>query len=203
MTPPRAGRPRRRTRPEPDLVPLRRRRKGRGRRKRSVLFSCLIGTAVVLVVAGAGVTGVATFGSGCNLNALRPVAIGQNSFVYAADNSILGAIPAERNRQPVALDEISPWMPKATVSIEDRRFYEHGGVDVEGIVRALWADLEAALGVLRDEGGAGAEVFVASLEGPPSLVLRAWAADARAAEALEQELRLRIQSRLRREGVLS
>ncbi len=65
------------------------------------------------------------------------------------------------------------------------------------------ADLEAALGVLRDEGGAGAEVFVASLEGPPSLVLRAWAADARAAEALEQELRLRIQSRLRREGVLS
>jgi len=65
------------------------------------------------------------------------------------------------------------------------------------------ADLEAALGILRDEGGAGAEAFVASLEGSPSLVLRAWAADARAAETLEQDLRLRIQGRLRREGVLS
>lgn len=65
------------------------------------------------------------------------------------------------------------------------------------------ADLEAALGVMRDEGGAGAEAFVASLEGSPSLVLRAWAADARAAETLEQDLRLRIQARLRREGVFS
>ena len=33
--------------------------------------------------------------------------------------------------------KISKWMPKATVAIEDRRFYEHGGVDAEGIVRAL------------------------------------------------------------------
>ena len=65
------------------------------------------------------------------------------------------------------------------------------------------ADLDAALAILRDEGGAGAEAFVASLEGSPSLVLRVWAADARAAEALEQDLRLRIQGRLRREGVLS
>ena len=65
------------------------------------------------------------------------------------------------------------------------------------------ADLEAALGILRDEGGAGAEAFVASLEDSPSLVVRAWAADARAAEVLEQDLRLRIQSRLRQAGVLS
>lgn len=65
------------------------------------------------------------------------------------------------------------------------------------------ADLEAALAAMRDEGGADAEAFVASLEGSPSLVLRVWAADARAAEALEQDLRLRIQGRLRREGVLS
>lgn len=65
------------------------------------------------------------------------------------------------------------------------------------------ADLEAALGVLRAEGGPSAEAFVASLEGSPSLVLRAWAADAAAAETLEQDLRLRIQSRLRREGMFS
>ena len=52
-------------------------------------------------------------------------------------------IPAERNRQPVPLSRISPWMPKATVAIEDRRFYQHGGVDVEGIARALWKNVSA------------------------------------------------------------
>ena len=59
-------------------------------------------------------------------------------------------IPAERNRQPVALDKISPWMPKATVAIEDRRFYEHNGVDAEGIARAIWKNVSAGQVV---EGG--------------------------------------------------
>lgn len=65
------------------------------------------------------------------------------------------------------------------------------------------ADLEAVIAVLREEGGASAEAFVASLDGSPSLVVRVWAEDAHAAEALEQELRLRIQSRLRREELLA
>jgi penicillin-binding protein 1A len=34
-------------------------------------------------------------------------------------------------------------MSKATVAIEDHRFYEHGGVDYEGIARAAWKDLSA------------------------------------------------------------
>ena len=46
--------------------------------------------------------GEAAFGSRCDLNALRPVAVGQNSFVYAANGSELGVIPAEHNRTPVA-----------------------------------------------------------------------------------------------------
>ena len=37
--------------------------------------------------------------------------------------------------------KISKWMPKATVAIEDRRFYEHNGVDVEGIARAAFKNL--------------------------------------------------------------
>lgn len=41
------------------------------------------------------------------------------------------------NREPVTLDEISPNMTKALMSIEDREFYEHGGVDPWGIMRAI------------------------------------------------------------------
>ena len=86
----------------------------------------------------------------CDLSSLRPVKIGQNSFVYAADGSLLGAIPAERNRQVVPYGQISPWLVGATIAIEDRRFYAHGGVDPEGIARALWRDVKAGAVV---EGG--------------------------------------------------
>ncbi len=41
-------------------------------------------------------------------------------------------------------------MPKATVAVEDRRFYEHNGVDAEGIARALWKNVSAGQVV---EGG--------------------------------------------------
>src|SRR5262249_59945365 len=54
-----------------------------------------------------------------------------------------GPAPAEKNGQPVALSQMSPWMAKATVAIEDRRFYSHGGVDYKGIVRAAIRDLRA------------------------------------------------------------
>ena len=38
---------------------------------------------------------------------------------------------------------MSSWLPKATVAIEDRRFYEHGGIDPIGIARAIVADVRA------------------------------------------------------------
>ncbi len=102
------------------------------------------------LVAAAGITGAATVAPRCDLDGLRPVQIGQNSFVYAADGSLLGSIPAEKNRQPVPLQRISKWMRLATIAIEDRRFYEHSGIDLEGIARALAADVRAGRVV---EGG--------------------------------------------------
>ena len=107
-----------------------------------MLVATLIGLPVVVLVAGT-VGATAVFGSSCDLNALTPVAVGENSFVFAADGSELGVIPAERNRTPVSRAQISPWVPKATVAIEDRRFYQHGGVDPVGIARAFVADVRA------------------------------------------------------------
>jgi penicillin-binding protein 1A len=123
----------------------RRKRRARSRKQRSrrtVLVLVLVALPVIVVAAGT-VGATAVFGSSCNLESLRPVAVGQNSFVYAADGSELGVIPAERNRTPVARKQISPWMGKASVAIEDRRFYQHGGVDPVGIARAVVADIKA------------------------------------------------------------
>src|SRR5206468_434776 len=74
---------------------------------------------------------------------LRPVALGQSSLMYAHDGLLLGVVPATANRQPRNLSKISPWLAKATVAIEDRRFYHHGGVDYVAIARAAIADLRA------------------------------------------------------------
>ena len=149
MTPPRGGRG------LDDEIYARRRRKRRRverkhTRRRALVLAIVAVLCLLFVVTGAAVTGVATFGSSCDLNSLQQVEIGSNTFIYAADNSRLGVIPAERNRQPVPFKRISAWMPKATVAIEDRRFYQHDGIDVEGIARALWKNVSAGQVV---EGG--------------------------------------------------
>src|SRR5919204_227408 len=43
---------------------------------------------------------------------------------------------------PRQLREMAKWIRKATVAIEDRRFYEHGGLDYRGILRAAITDLQ-------------------------------------------------------------
>ena len=116
-------------------------KKHRGR-KVALLFILLI---LLLAIAGgvASLGGASEINKRCDLDNLRPVAIGQNTFVYAADGSFLGTIPAEKNRTPVPLDTVSPYMREGILAIEDRRFYEHGGIDVAGILRAAWADIRA------------------------------------------------------------
>ncbi len=102
-------------------------------------FAIVIGIIFVTVGFGAGTA----LSASCDLNTLRPVEIGANSFVYANDGSLLGSIPAERNREPVTNTQMSKWLPRATVAIEDRRFWQHGGVDYVGIARAAWKDVSA------------------------------------------------------------
>ncbi|HET8606980.1 MAG TPA: PBP1A family penicillin-binding protein [Gaiellaceae bacterium] len=145
MTPPPKRRPPRRDTSDPvaDVRRRRKRRHERLRKRRRVAFALGLLGAILVVLLTVGFGAGAALSSSCDLNSLRPVEIGQNSFVYAADGSLLGSIPAEKNRQPIALSQMSRWLPKATVAIEDRRFYEHGGVDYQGIVRAAWADLTA------------------------------------------------------------
>ncbi|WP_295108246.1 transglycosylase domain-containing protein [uncultured Kocuria sp.] len=62
------------------------------------------------------------------------------STVVAKDGSEVAKFFAQ-NRDPVPLDEISPNMQKALLSIEDRDFYDHGAVDPWGIVRAIGNNL--------------------------------------------------------------
>ena len=128
----------------------RKRRRARARRRRKLGIAVFLVVAVVGVLATVGFSSARELERECDLNDLQPASIGVNSFIYAADGSLLGSIPAEKNRQPVSLAETSTWMTKSTVAIEDRRFYEHGGIDFQGIARAAVNDIRAGRTV---EGG--------------------------------------------------
>ena len=65
-----------------------------------------------------------------------------NTYVYANDgHTILAILRGSQARIVVPDNQISPWMKHAIVAIEDKRFYEHRGVDLRGMARAVWADI--------------------------------------------------------------
>ncbi len=65
-----------------------------------------------------------------------------NTYVYASNGyTVLSILRGEQARILVPSDAISPWMKHAIVAAEDKRFYEHRGIDLRGMARALWADV--------------------------------------------------------------
>lgn len=58
--------------------------------------------------------------------------------IYSSDGKLIATLFRE-NRTWVSLKQMSPWMAKAVLAIEDTRFYQHHGVDPIGVIRALLA----------------------------------------------------------------
>jgi penicillin-binding protein 1A len=125
----------------------RRRRKRRDRRLAAVALLC------------AGLAGASLAGAlmafwahpdvipACERSSVEPRVVGRTSLLYAADGEPLGSVSSTSHREPVPLARMSRWLPEATVAIEDRRFWHHGALDDQGIVRAALADLRAGRAV--------------------------------------------------------
>ena len=65
-------------------------------------------------------------------------------YIYASDGkTVLAVLRGSESRIVVASDQISPVMKQAIVAVEDRRFWEHQGVDMQGMARAVWADIRS------------------------------------------------------------
>ena len=117
------------------------RRRQRKRRSLLLVLVLLLASAVALVLATVAFTGRQILLSTCSLTDLRPLALGENSFLYTNHMRLLGVVPSATNRQPLPLSQISPSLPEATVAIEDARFWQHGALDYQGIARAFYQDL--------------------------------------------------------------
>ncbi|HNH87577.1 MAG TPA: biosynthetic peptidoglycan transglycosylase, partial [Solirubrobacterales bacterium] len=125
------------------------RRQGRVRRHRGspgkvfVAVAAVLGGLLLTAIAAAGGWVLSIAADAPNPDNLKEINKGQNSVIYAGDGSKLGLINSTEIRTPIPLSKIPQSIQDATVAIEDERFYQHDGVDVQGGIRALFKNLEA------------------------------------------------------------
>ena len=110
-------------------------------RKRTVILAALILLAGIVCgsTIGAFLTLTHDLPRIQELEDFRPSSV---TTVLSAEGKVLGEFFVEK-RVPVDLDEIPPYLRQAVVATEDRRFYEHAGLDWRGIGRAILKDIRA------------------------------------------------------------
>lgn len=69
--------------------------------------------------------------------------VAQTSFAYAADHSLITQFHAEQDRTLVPLKKIPAFVRDAVISVEDKRFYEHKGIDIRALFRAAYENAQA------------------------------------------------------------
>jgi penicillin-binding protein 1A len=67
--------------------------------------------------------------------------IAQDGFMYDRHGKLLAVLRGRESRVILPSGQIAPIMKQAIVAIEDKRFYDHRGVDLRAIGRAFWADV--------------------------------------------------------------
>ena len=166
----------------------RRRHRRTSRKRNPFLLALLIcGATLALVVMSFGMYVISVAADAPEIDTLEPVRQGENSVIYAADGSRLGYIQSDEARTSIPYEKIPEDLRNATVAIEDERFYDHGGVDIEGISRAFVENLEA--GEVKQGGSTITMQLVRNLYiEDPDRDLERKIKEAKLAEELEDEL---------------
>ncbi|MGX7705831.1 transglycosylase domain-containing protein [Methylobacterium sp. Gmos1] len=112
------------------------------RRRRSLLGSLVYGTMILGLWGLVAVAGIVAYHAS-QLPPIDQLAVPKrppNIAILAADGSLL-ANRGETGGRTVSIRELPPYLPRAFVAIEDRRFYSHLGIDPVGIARAIGQNL--------------------------------------------------------------
>lgn len=77
------------------------------------------------------------------VTAIRDLDANQETYTLELEPELISGLYAGvwEERHLVRLDEVPPLLLRAIIDVEDQHFYEHHGIDVTGIARALWIDL--------------------------------------------------------------
>lgn len=119
----------------------------------SALAGLLVTIGVTPAIAVAGVTTTSTIGVFESLP--EYIEIGDlpqrnELYAYSGGKSVHFATVYDQNRQELKFDQISDQLKNAAIDGEDKRFYNHGGVDMTSLIRAGVGSIAGGLG---DSGG--------------------------------------------------
>jgi len=113
--------------------------------KKGFIFGCLIFfVLIIIIILFIGIIGGFLYLRTIpKLEDLTPSEIAETSKVYALDGTLLTEFHAAENREIIPFDKMSDNIKNAVVAVEDKRFYEHTGVDYKRIIGALIADIRS------------------------------------------------------------
>ena len=96
--------------------------------------------SVTLVLVGASTAGILVYVVSARLpdvQSLRTTELQEPMFVYARDGRLMGMF-GEMRRYPVDIKNVPEQVKQAFLAAEDANFYQHRGVDFNGVARAIW-----------------------------------------------------------------
>lgn len=173
--------------------------------KKIILFALELFLAAFI---SAGIIGAATgFGAFKGILASAPSMenidvspSGFSTFVYDIDGRQIGKlVSSDSNREPVPMSQIPENMAHAFVAIEDERFYQHNGIDIQGIFRAAW------IGIKNRHFSQGASTITQQLI--KNNVLTSWTSEEHFSEKVrrkvqEQYLALEVEKTMDKDRIL-
>ena len=133
-------------RPSSGGNPKKRRKRRKRRSVNSRIGKVLLIVAIVIAFAVAGAILGTVFGilqSTDMLNTSDVLPDSYTSVIYDADDNEVDKLHGEENREYVKLSAITSNMQNAVIAIEDQRFYEHNGIDIRGIMRAMAENIKS------------------------------------------------------------
>ncbi|TLX23067.1 penicillin-binding protein 1A [Thermomonas fusca] len=99
----------------------------------------LLGAAAVCLAGGVAL-GIMVYAVSARLpdvQSLRSIELQEPMYVYARDGRLIGLF-GEMRRYPVEIGKVPLRVKQAFLAAEDANFYEHHGIDVKGVLRAVW-----------------------------------------------------------------
>ena len=99
--------------------------------KKIIGITLLLILLVIIVVAGIFIGKIYGIFKEAKLNISDVIIKYENSVVKDINGNTVAVLSGDENRENVSLSDMSEYLPKAFVAIEDERFYDHKGVDIK------------------------------------------------------------------------
>ena len=94
---------------------------------------------IILLVVGTGIVGGLIYrlwGDDLNID-ITELVLDENSIIVDSEGNVIAELSGDENRKIITLQEMSPYLPKAYIAIEDERFKTHHGIDIKRTGKAI------------------------------------------------------------------